>query len=672
MSTQLFRSVCPYDCPDACGLIVSVANGRVVKVSGDAGHPFTQGALCPKMTHYERTVYSPERLQTPLLRSGPKGKGKFRPLPWPEAIKLIASRWQEIIAAHGTEAILPYSYAGTMGLLQRNAGHAFFHRLGASRLNRTICASAQDYGWSAVMGNTPGPRPQEAADSDLIILWGINALATNIHFLNVVRQAKKRGATVWLIDTYETPTAKAADRTFLLRPGSDGALALGIMHVLMRDGLIDKKFIETSVQGYDQLAAKILPRYSPEAAGRITGIDPVVIEEIALAYAAAQAPFIRLGSGLSRYGNGAMTIRTICCLPALTGAWTKPGGGLLAGISTGSAFKTEQITREDLLPFSPRTVNMNQLGDALNNLDHPRIMSLYVYNSNPAAVAPDQNQVLAGLAREDLFTVVHERFMTDTALYADIILPATTSLEHADLYRAYGHYGVQYAQPVIEPIGEAKPNWEVFQLLAKEMGFTEDIFTQPTTELISSLLDDPSHWLAQADITQLRKGLPVELPVAKNYKTVFQTPSGKIEILNPAEKEPLPFYFEPYGDNAPFWLVSAPSLTLLNSSFNERRDLAADQMILKMHPDDAAAKKLTDASRVVVFNERGEAFFTLQKTTQVPRGVVVTEGILRIQNAFGGKTVNVLTSQRLTDQAEGSTFYDTKVDVRPYEPNPWP
>lgn len=665
MTTEIKRSVCPYDCPDTCGLLVEVKNGRAVKVAGDPEHPFTRGALCTKMAHYERTVHSPERLTRPLLRNGPKGTGSFRSATWDEAISHIAGRWREIAASCGPEAILPFSYAGTMGMVQRNAGHAFFHRLGASRLDRTICSPAKDYGWKTVMGNTRAMHPDEVMDSDLVILWGINALVTNIHFLHGVREAKKRGAAVWLIDNYETPTAQLADRVFLTRPGSDGALALGLMHILARDGLVDKAFVDSFVQGYPELEGSVLPDYPPEAVSRITGLTAETVEEMARSYARARAPFIRLGSGLSRYGNGAMAVRTIACLPALVGAWAKPGGGILSSIATGASLDITHITREDLQAKAARLININQLGAALTEPQQPPLMSLYVYHCNPASVVPDQNKVLAGLSREDLFTVVHERFMTDTALYADVVLPATTSLEHSDIYRAYGHYGVQRTFPAIPPVGETKANWEVFCLLAKAMSFEEDVFDRTADDLIEEMLVSPSAWLAASDLTAIRSGLPAELPLPDSYKTKYMTPSGKIEILNPAENPPLPSYFEPHGDDAPFWLSTAPYLPLLNSSFNERGDLlATQQMTLQMNPADANAKGLADGSRVVAFNTRGEVTFILKVTPKVPAGVVVAEGVWWLKNAPGDRTVNALTSQRLTDKAAGGTFYDTKVDVR--------
>ena len=470
------RSVCPYDCPDTCGLLVTVEEGRAVKVGGDPEHPFTRGTLCPKMIRYPDTVHSPRRLIHPLERKGPKGSGSFRQISWSAAIEKITRRWRQIINTLGAEAILPYSYAGTMGLVQRNAGHPFFHCLGASLLDRTICAPAKDLGWKAVMGRTPAPHPDTVRGSDLVILWGTNAAATNIHFLKGVQAASKRGAAVWLIETYRTPSAAFADHVFLVRPGSDGALALGLMHLLEREGCCDRAFIDRHVQGFEALCQHVLPAYDPDRVSAITGLTVEVLETMARDLSAAEVPFISIGSGLSRYGNGAMTVRAIVALPALLGAWGKPGGGCFAGTATAGAFAMDLLLRTDLINGSPRTINMNQLGEALVNLSDPPVASLYVYHANPAAVTPDQNQVLRGLAREDLFTVVHERFLTDTAAYADIVLPACSSLETSDIYRSYGHYCIQRTRPVIPPVGQSKSNREVFGLLASAMGLDDRVF----------------------------------------------------------------------------------------------------------------------------------------------------------------------------------------------------
>jgi len=668
VSHATHRSVCPYDCPDTCGLLVETANGVAVKVSGDPDHPYTRGTLCSKMNRYELTVHSPRRLLTPLLRSGPKGSGEFTPVSWNEAIGMIAARWRQIIADHGEEAILPYSYAGTMGLIQRNSGHPFFHRLGASRLERTICSPAKSAGWKAVMGETPSVDPDEVAESDLVILWGINAAATSVHFMRGVAAAKKRGARVWLIDTYRTPTAGAAHRAMLIRPGSDGALALGIMHILSRDTMADRSFIAAHVQGYEEFAERILPQYTPENVSGITGIPADLIEELARGYGRARAPFIRLGSGLTRYGNGAMTARTIACLPAVVGAYGKKGGGCFPDTATGGAFAMHEVTREDLMPGPTRIINMNRLGEALSTLNDPPVMSLYVYHSNPAAIAPDQNAIIAGLCRENLFTVVHERFMTDTARYADIILPATSSLEQSDLYRSYGTYMIQRAKAIIPPVGESRSNWETFRALAAAMGFEEPIFSKSADQLIDHLLSLPSSMRCGIDLQGLADGRGVRLSVTTD-QTRFLTPSGRIEIFNPAEPEPYPRYLPTHEEagSYPLRLMTAPTPHGLNASFYERDDLRERQgggMRLKMNGADAAKRSLHDGERVIAWNDLGEVAFLLEISDAVPAGIAVAEGVWWIEFAPGERTVNALVSQRLTDRGNGSTFYDNRVDVR--------
>ncbi len=666
MPKKINRSVCPYDCPDTCGLLVEVADGKAVKVSGDPEHPFTRGTLCVKMNRYQETVHSPLRLTRPLLRTGTKGSGEFRPISWEEAIDRIAERWQKIIDQYGSEAILPYSYAGTMGLIQRNAGHPFFHRLGASRLDRTICSPAKDAGWKAVMGETPAPHPDEVAESDLVILWGINAVSTNIHFLHGVNRAKQKGAAIWLIDTYQTMTSSTVDQTYIVRPGSDASLALGWMHLLVRDDLLDHDFLAAHVQGFEELKEKILPDFPPERVSLLTGLSKETLESMAKAYGTAKDPFIRLGSGLSRYGNGAMAVRTIVCLPALVGAYGKRGGGCLAGTSTAGVFAMNEVLREDFMAKKTRTINMNRLGWALNELNDPPIQSLYVYHSNPAAVTPDQNQVLRGLEREDLFTIVHERFMTDTARYADIVLPSTSSLEHGDLYRSYGTYCIQRARPAIPPVGESQSNWDVFSLLAQRMGFGESFFRQTADELIDHLLSIPSPMREGINQEAFSAGKAVEIPLPSDARTRIKTPSGKIEILNPKESHPLPCYLPPYEGDYPFRLMASPSFYALNSSFREREDLRKKEkaVFLQMNPADAEAKGMKEGDPVIAFNQLGEVSFVLHVTPKVPPGVVVAEGVWWLDHSPGPRSVNALTSQRLTDQGGGSTFYDNTVDVR--------
>lgn len=661
------RSVCPYDCPDACGLLVTVVDKNAVQVEGDPDHPITMGLICGKMRQYNLTVHSPQRLTSPMLRTGPKGSGQFRPISWDEAVEQICSRWQEISSLHGAESILPYSYAGTMGLVQRNSGHPFFHKLGASRLARTICTPAKEAGWKAVMGETPGLDPSERSHSDLIILWGLNAAATSIHSMADAQAARKRGAQVWAIDTYHTPTCAAVNRAITVKPGSDAALALAMLRVIVDEGLLDRRFITDQVQGFDELCDQTLPACTPEAMAQVCGVPAATIRSLAREYATARAPYIQVGGGLTRYANGAMTVRCLTALPAVIGAWQRPGGGLFCSTATGTAFPLALVTREDFMTTPTRIINMNRLGTVLNSLAGPPLMGLYVYHSNPAAIAPDQNAVIRGLERDDLFTVVHERFLTDTARYADIVLPATSSLEHPDLYRSYGSYQAQRCSAVIPPIGQSKSNWDTFCLLAQGMGWQEPFFRQSADDLIEQLLAEPNSWRDQATTERLRQGEPVLLTPPASPRGPWLTRSGKIELLNPAEPEPLLRLLPTHAEQDGFPLRLQPSVSphSLNSSFNERDDLLARRgaPTLLMHPDDATDRGLRDNMTVLVHNHEGRLELLLRTTEQVPPGTVVTEGVYRLDRTPAGRGINVLTSQRLTDRGEGSTLYDCAVEV---------
>lgn len=666
--TEIKPSVCPYDCPDCCGLLITVEDGKAVCVAGDPEHAFTRGTLCPKMAHYERTVHSAKRIMTPLKRVGQKGEGRFSPIGWEEAIEEIAGRWQSIIRDYGAEAILPYSYAGTMGTIGYSAGHALFYALGATSLDRTICAPAKSRGYRDVMGATLPTAPQEAQHSDMIVLWSISMLATDIHFRHDIEMARKRGAKVYCIDTYRTKTADYADAFLCPRPGTDGALALAILHVLVQDDLADRAFLKEYVQGADELEQKVLPHYTLEAAAAITGVPAAAIRAFAHAYGNARAPFIRLGSGQSRYVNGAMTSRLITCLPAFVGAYAKKGGGLLTSASGSHAFDKNIIRRPDLEQRGVRHINMCELGRALNDIDlTPPIKALYIYSSNPACTAPDQNQVLRGLQREDLFTVVHERFLTDTTRYADIVLPATTSLESEDLYYSYGHYTIQRARAVIPPVGESKSNWQTARLLAKAMHLTDPIFAKTEEDLVEALIASTKKaWplpLTGEALQRLRDCHPVDLPLPADYKLHFATPSGKIEIKNPRCQPPLPDYLPPHKNSEPFHLINAPDMRILDSSFNERDELTRDGiMTLLIHPEDAAARGLQDGDSVRARNQRGHAHFTLKLSDCVNRGTLVTEGVWWQAYTKDGNT-NRLTSMRLTDKDGGSTFYDVSIDI---------
>src|SRR5687767_471332 len=463
------HSVCPHDCPSCCSLDVAVADGRIVGVTATAGHPFTQGVICGKVREYAERVHSPLRVATPLRRVGAKGEGRFERITWDAAIDEIAARWRAIAGEYGGEAILPFSYAGSMGQIQYFAGHPLFHALGASRLDRSICVSTAYAGWRATVGKVTGNDSEQMVGAELVVLWGVNAAYSTINVMTLIKQARERGAYVVVIDPYRTPTALQADEHLMVRPGTDGALALAIMHVLVTEGLLDRDYIERATLGFPELADHV-KGYAPDDVAPMVGLPVETIVRFARRYGATPRTFIRAGIGLSRHDNGGMTCRTLACLPALTGAYADPHGGAL--LSSGGAFELDlaALERPDLMAAPARVVNMIQLGRALTDPAlTPPVKALYVYSSNPAAVCPNQELVLRGLAREDLFTVVHEQVLTDTAHYADIVLPATTSMEHRDLYRSYGQFYVQLAQPVLPPQGEAKSNWEVFALLARAL-----------------------------------------------------------------------------------------------------------------------------------------------------------------------------------------------------------
>jgi len=671
--TRTVRSACPFDCPSGCGLLVTVEGERVVRVTGDPDHPHSRGRLCPKMLNYERTVHSPRRLTTPLRRTGPKGSGSFAPISWDEALCLIAGRFTEVIDEEGAEAILPYSYGGTMGILQRNALHPLFHHLGASCLARTICTPAMDHAWRAVMGETPAPHPDEVLESDLIVLWGIDALATDIQFFHRVAAARRRGVPVIGIDVYESPTLSHCDERITLRPGTDGLLALGVMHLLEREGMVDQEFVRERVEGYGELAGGVIPCYPPQRVAPLCGVEPDRLEWFARSYGRARRPFIRIGGGLSRSGNGAVTVRAILALPALTGAAGRRGGGCFVGTSTGRWFSAAPLQREDLLAGrSPRTVNMNRLGEALGPGFDPPVKALYVSHANPAVVTPDSTAVRRGLSREALFTVVHERFLTDTARYADIVLPATSSLEHPDIYRSYGSYTLQRVERAIPPVGESRSNWGTIRSLAHAMGGADPLFRLEDDQVLDLLVASQPVEGCRFDRERLARREPVEFRLDPDEPRRFLTPSGRIRLRCVGETPPLPEWVPPHGRGEegrfPLAFMTAPSLFSLNSSFQERDDLRCRQgePTLLINPDDALRRGIGDGDLVTVESPQGTCTFRGVVTTRTPAGTVVSPGVWWGEHTHDGTVVNMLTSQRLTDAAGGSTFSDTRVEVRPF------
>ena len=661
-----YKSVCPYDCPDACGLIVSVDNNKVISVRGDRAHAFTRGTLCPKMAHYEKVIHSPLRLKSPMKRVGKKGVGEdqYTRISWDEALDAIVNNFKETIDTYGSESILRYSYAGTMGVIQSPAADYFFRRIGATDQDRGICSPAKQAGFRSVYGETLGIKPQEAQHSDCIVLWGINATATDVHILHDVNIAKKNGARVWIIDTHKTYTFSQAHEHIYVKPGSDGALALGMLHIIHRDGLADTDFIKEHVQGYDELVKEVLLNFTPEKASDICGVSVDRMTEFAHAYATSKAPFIRLGSGLSRYGNGAMTCRAINALPAVVGAWQYPGGGLLSSASGSKFIGKDMMQQAHVHAPAKRLMPMIKLGEMLTNPEGVGVHSLYVFSSNPAITAPNQNVVRKGLMRNDLFTIVHERFFTDTCKYADIILPATTSVEHDDIYNSYGHYTIGTGYKLIDPVGESRSNWQVIAELAKRMGLEDAFFNLSERELIEQIVHTSSR-ISKRDQELILNGEPVEMTVPESYKMDFKTPSGKIELYNPQDVEPLIRYMPPYGDNAPFWLIIGNDIRILDSSFCELDFNDPELMKLRIHPEDAKMYNINDGAEVEIYNNRGSVKIKAYYDDEVQRGTLVTLGVWwQSQSSDPHVAINALTAARPTDQGWGSTFYDVQVHIR--------
>ncbi len=565
--TQTIRAVCPHDCPDACGMLVTVTDGHASALRGDPDHPFTKGFLCQKVSRYLDRVYHPERLKWPMKRTGPKGKGQFTRISWDEAIDMIARRFSNIAASQdGPQAILPYSYGGTMGKLQGSSlDRRFFHRLGASLLDRTICATAGAAGCDITLGTRAHLDPEAVIHCRYIINWGSNTSVTNMHLWAIMHQASKAGAKIVTIDPFRCKTAARSDWWVSIRPGTDAALALGMMHVIWRDGLQDEDYLNRYCLGAEQLRDRALNEYPLEKVAAITGVPATDIEKLAREYATNPPALIRVNYGMQRHYGGGMAMRTITCLPAIIGAWRHPGGGALLSTSKLYPFNTSRLERPDLIPPGTRTINMVQLAEALHGeLAPPPVKALYVYNSNPAAVCPDQARVLRGLEREDLFTVVHEQFQTDTADYADIVLPATTQLEHFDILGSYGHLYLQTNEQSIAPLAEAKSNNDVFRLLARRLAFEPELFEITDEELAAEALQAPAapngypppKAFDGIDLPRLHQEGPIRLNLPRDYTPFaqggFGTPSGKCELFSPkmaaAGLDPLPTYTPPHED----------------------------------------------------------------------------------------------------------------------------
>jgi anaerobic selenocysteine-containing dehydrogenase len=716
------RGACPHDCPDTCALRVTVRAGRAIRVAGDPDHPPTHGVLCTKVSRYLERTYSDQRLATPLRRVGPKGSGLFEPASWEDAIQAIASRLNTI-AARQPEAILPYSYAGTMGMVQGDGmGQRLFHALGASRLDRTICSSAGIHGVSFTLGGPVGMDVEQFVNARLILIWGSNPITSSVHFWSMAQQAKRQGAKLICIDPYRTETADKCDQHIALRPGTDGALAMGMVQQLILQGRVDRDWVQQHTVGFEALAERA-SAWPPERVAQVCGIRPQEVIDLARDYGTIAPAAIRMNYGMTRTAGAANATRLVAGLPALIGAWRHPAGGMLLSSSGHFGVDYDGLLRPDLLAGrQPRTINMSTLGDALGAADPP-IEALVVWNSNPAVVAPDSEKVLAGLRREDLFTVVLEHFMTDTARHADWVLPATTQLEHFDLHKTYGHRWWVVNEAAIAPVGQALPNSEIFRRLARAMGRQEPSLFESDEEVAASALDvhdprlpeslrSPFHDLpsddrpradlpsarVQAEQSSLklnardlnaRKRAVLEQLRAQGYAKCaaaeapyahggFPTPSGKVEFfsrrLQALGFDPVPDVILPrespasapsLADRFPLQLISPPARHFMNSTFVNVESLQATERepAIDLHPEDARVRGLEAGDVVQVFNDRGRFLARLRSTGRAREGVALAWGLWWHSLAPGGRGLNAVTSQALTDLGRGPTFYDCLVQV---------
>ncbi len=672
--STVVRGACPHDCPDTCALLTTVENGRAVRVQGNPDHPHTGGVLCTKVSRYAERTHHPERILTPMKRSGPKGSGQFTPVTWDEALADIAARLGAI-AARDPQAVLPYSYAGTMGLVQgESMDRRFFHRLGASFLDRTICATAGGEGLVHTLGGKLGMKVEFFAEAKLILIWGSNSIGSNLHFWRLAQQAKRDGAKLVCIDPRKSETAEKCHAHIQLLPGTDAALAFALMHELIVHGWLDPDYLARHTLGWERLRERAL-KWPPERAAQVCGIPVEQIRELARDYGSTQPAAIRLNYGVQRAHGGANAVRAIASLPALTGAWRHRAGGVLLSSSGSFPVDRAALQRPDLLAGrSPRTINMVTIGDDLlrpaSPAFGPKIEALVVYNSNPVAVAPDSSKVVQGFAREDLFTVVLEHFQTDTADYADYLLPATTQLEHWDVHLAYGHTDVLLNRPALAPQGQARSNAQIFRDLAARMGFAEPCFAESDEQLCRQAYGSAVDF----DLLLEQGFASLPMPDAPFAEGGFPTPSGKCEFFSQrlADQglDPLPGHVpnhEAAGASTlyPLAMISPPARNFLNSSFvnlQSLRDIEG-RPLLEMHPEDAAARGIADGALVRVFNGRGSYECHAALNGRARPGVVNGLGVWWRKLGHGGTNVNEVTSQALTDMGAGPTFYDCAVQV---------
>ncbi len=671
------RVVCAHDCPDMCSLIAHVDNGRVVRVEGDPDHPYTAGFACGKVNRDADLVNSPERIATPLRRTGAKGSGQFKPITWDEALDEIARNWKAIIRESGPLAILGYAYSAHQGLMNRGLVNGLFHALGTSRLQGgTVCDTCCETAWDMTVGPIGGADPESVVQSDLMISWGADLAATNVHFWALAEtQKKRRGMPIVVIDPRRTRSAKAADLYLPIRIGTDAALALGVMHILVRDGLANRDYIARHTLGFDKVEHDVLPKFTPARTAEITGLSVADIEKLASMYGRAKAALIRLGEGMTRLTHGGQALRTVALLPGVSGHYGVLGGGCLL-LTAGSCNLNYNAVRKPSGPATSRMVNHLRLGEELLNMKDPPIRALYVSANNPAVTCPEVHKVQKGLSRDDLFTVVHDPFMTDTAKYADIVLPATVYLETDDLFRAYGAYWMQWGQKAVEPAGQARSNFDVAQALARRMVLSDSIFGLTPRDAAKELLKGATGPAGRADQAKLFAGEPIH--IAHEFKgQPFATPSGKLEFyseqlakqgLSPVpDWQPDPIEAEEAA-RWPLRLLTAPGYFQAHTAFSGVGFLRGREgkPFCILHPEDARTRGLKDGDQVRVFNDRGEIGLMLKVADEVQPGVLLVPGQRPTGEAVSG-TINMLCSDRYTDMGEGATYQSTWLDVGPWK-----
>ncbi|MFC0560025.1 molybdopterin oxidoreductase family protein [Halalkalibacter alkalisediminis] len=666
----IFPSVCSLDCPDQCGLLVHKKDGKIVKVQGDPDHPITQGNICNKVRNMSERLYDSKRLTTPLKRVGPKGSGSFTPISWTEAIDTIVSNWKQLLNEHGPESILPYSFYGNMGNINAEGmDRRFFNRLGASQLDRAICSSAGATGYSYTMGSSAGTDPEETTETKLFIMWGINAVSTNMHQMMLAQKARKNGAKMVVIDVHKNQTGRMADWFIPILPGTDSALALGIMHILFAENMVNRDFMKEFTVGYEELEEHV-KSYDPETVSTITGVTVEDLYKLTRMYGTTSPSLIRIGNGLQHHDNGGMIVRTIACLPALTGAWLHTGGGAIKSNSSFLSHNVNALQRPDLLENKhTRMFNMNQLGHVLLEASPP-VRSLFVYNSNPAVVTPESNKVRKGLERDDLFMIVHDLFLTETAQYADIVLPATSAFEHADFYTSYWHHYVHMQQPVIDPYGESKSNMDVFRLLSEAMGFEEEALKDSDEQLMRQALNNPTNPYAKhVNYDSLRKEKYMKADRSTFSFKKLNTPSGKIELYS--EKmvrngyPGLPTYTPLIDDgHFPFLFIPGPNHNFLNSTFsnNEKHIKLEKNAKIHLNQSDGDMLGIENDDLVRIWNDRGECELPAVVGDYVLPGVIVSQGLWA--DMPGKKQlVNSLVPDRLADMGGGATFFSGRVNI---------